>query len=144
MYDMLTRRRAATICAVAVVFSGTLFAQKNQKPQPNQPPKLTNAQKAELTTITQAIEALAAGQPGQNDLSLAWARQDLLKAQGGKQYVPFTVTIDPAAVSGKTLTVYWRVVAQGAAAAAPAPPPPNQKGDSKNQPPPRVDFAYED
>jgi hypothetical protein len=146
MYDMLTRRRAATICAVAVVFSGTLFAQnRNQKPQPNQPPKLTNAQKAELTTISQAIEALAAGQPGQNDLSLAWARQDLLKAQGGKQYVPFTVTIDPAAVSGKTLTVYWRVVAQGAAAAAPAPPPPaNQKGDNKNQPPPRVDFAYED
>ena len=38
----------------------------------------------------------AAGQPGQNDLSLVWARQDLLKAQGGKQYVPFTVTIDPA------------------------------------------------
>src|SRR5574339_1084034 len=73
MCDMLTRRRAVALCAVAVTFSGTLFAQnRNQKPQPNQPPKLTNAQKAELTAITQSIDAVAAGQPGQNDLSLAW------------------------------------------------------------------------
>jgi hypothetical protein len=143
MSDMLTLRRAVAICAVAVAFSGTLFAQnRNQKPQPNQPPKLTNAQKAELTAIAQSIDAVAAGQPAPNDLSLSWARQDLLKAQGGKQYVPFTVTIDPAAAAGKTLTVYWRVVAQGAAAAAPAPAA-NQK-DNKNQPAPRPDFAYED
>jgi hypothetical protein len=145
MYDMLTRRRAVAICAVAVAFSGTLFAQnRNQKPQPNQPPKLTNAQKAELTVITQTIDGVAAGQPAPNDLSLTWARQDLLKAQGGKQYVPFTVTIDPAAAAGKTLTVYWRVVSQ-TAAAAPAPPPANQnQRDNKNQPPPRPDYAYED
>ena len=141
---MLTRRRAAAICAVAVAFSGTLFAQnRNQKPQPNQPPKLTNAQKAELTAIAQSIDALAAGQSAPNDLALTWARQDLLKAQGGKQYVPFTVTIDPAAAAGKTLTVYWRVVAQGAAAAAPPPAPAANQKDNKNQPP-RPDFAYED
>ena len=142
---MLTRRRAVALCAVAVAFSGTLFAQnRDQKPQPNQPPKLTNAQKAELTAIAQSIEAVAAGQPAPNDLALTWARQDLLKAQGGKQYVPFTVMIDPAAAAGKTLTVYWRVVSQTAAAAAPATPPPSQNRDNKNQPAPRVDFAYED
>ena len=144
MYDMLTRRRAVAICAVAMACSGTLFAQnRNQKPQPNQPPKLSNAQKADLAVITQSIDALATGQTAPNDLSMTWARQDLLKAQGGKQYVPFMVTIDPAAAAGKTLTVYWRVVSQGAAAAAPAPPA-NQKGDNKNQPAPRPDYAYED
>jgi hypothetical protein len=143
MYDMLTRRRAVAICAVAITCSGTLFAQnRNQKPQPNQPPKLSNAQKADLAVISQSIDAMAAGQPAPNDLSMTWARQDLLKAQGGKQYVPFMVTIDPAAAAGKTLTVYWRVVGQGAAAAAPAPPA-NQK-DNKNQPAPRLEFAYED
>jgi len=146
MYDMLTRRCAVAICAVAVACSGTLFAQnRNQKPQPNQPPKLSNAQKAELTIITQSIDAAAAGQTPPNELSLTWARQDLLKAQGGKQYVPFTVTIDPAAAAGKTFTVYWRVVSQEAAAAAPAAPPATQKSDNKNQPaPPRPDYAYED
>ena len=145
MYDMLTRRRAVAICAVAIAFSGTLFAQnRNQKPQPNQPPKLTNAQKADLAVITQSIDGIAAGQAAPNDLSMTWARQDLLKAQGGKQYVPFTVTIDPAAAAGKTLTVYWRVVSQGAAAAAPAPAA-TQKGDNKNQPAAaRPDYAYED
>jgi hypothetical protein len=144
MYNMLTRRGAVAVGAVAVALSASLFAQdRNQKP-PNQPPKLTNAQKAELTAITQAIDAAAAGQPPPNDLSLTWARQDLLKAQGGKQYVPFTVTINPGATTAKTLTVYWRVVSQ-TAAAAPPPPAANQKqGDTKNQPPPRVDFAYED
>ena len=144
---MLTRRRAVAVCAVAVALSGTLFAQnRNQKPQPNQPPKLTNAQKAELTSITQAIDGLAAGQPAPNELSLTWARQDLLKAQGGKQYVPFTVMIDPAAASGKALTVYWRVVNQAAAAAPATPPPAANQKDSKTPPPPppRVDFAYED
>jgi hypothetical protein len=147
MYDMLTRRCAVAICAGAIALSGTVFAQnRNQKPQPNQPPKLTNAQKAELAAITQSIDALAAGQSAPNELSLTWARQDLLKAQGGKQYVPFTVMIDPAAAAGKTLTVYWRVVSQTAAAAAPPPPPANQSKDNKNQPPPapRADYAYED
>jgi hypothetical protein len=142
MYDMVIRRSAYAVGVLAVVLSATLSAQdRNQKPQL---PKLTNAQKADLTAITQLIDGVAAGQPAPNDLSLAWARQDLLKAQGGKQYVPFTVTIDPTAAAGKTLTVYWRVVSQ-TAAAAPAPAPvANQNSRDKPPPPPRVEFAYED
>ena len=124
---MVIRRGAVVVCAVTVALSGSLVAQnrnQNQKEQQKQAPKLSNAQKADLATITQLIDGVAAGQPAPNDLSLTWARQDLLKAQGGKQYVPFMVTLDPAAsaAAGKTLTVYWRVVAQGAAAAPVAPP----------------------
>ena len=36
--------------------------------------------------------------PAPNDLALAWVREDLLKAQGNKQYVPFTV--DDRSVEG--------------------------------------------
>jgi hypothetical protein len=146
MYDMLlTRRGAVAVCAVAVILSGTLAAQnRNQNQnQQKQPPKLSNAQKADLATITQLIDGVAAGQPAPNDLSLSWARQDLLKAQGGKQYVPFMVTMDPATAPGKTLTVYWRVVAQGAAAPA-APPAANQNQRDNKTPAPRVEYAYED
>jgi hypothetical protein len=147
MYDMLIRRGALAVCVVTVALSGPLVAQNrnDNRNQQNQPPKLTNAQKAELTTITQLIDGVSKGQPAPNDLSLAWARQDLLKAQGGKQYVPFMVTVDPSTIAGKTLTVYWRVVSQ--TAAAPAPPPADQKQnqrDNRNQQAPRVDFAYED
>jgi hypothetical protein len=142
---MLIRRGGTAICvAVAMVGSATLFAQNKPNQAQNQPQKLSNAQKAELTAITQLIDAAAKGQPTPNDLSLTWAREDLLKAQGGKQYVPFTVTINPAAATAKTLTVYWRVVATGAAAPAPAPAPAEQKDNRNNQPAPRVDYAYED
>ena len=147
---MVIRRGAVLVCAVTVALSGTLVAQnrnQNQKEQQKQAPKLSNAQKADLATITQLIDGVAAGQPAPNELSLTWARQDLLKAQGGKQYVPFMVTLDPAtsAAAGKTLTVYWRVVAR-------APPPPlpprrprtRKKAATRPPAPPRVEFAYED
>jgi hypothetical protein len=142
---MMMRRRGITVlAAAAVVFSTTLLAQdRNQKPtQAQNQPKLSNAQKAELTVIHTMIEAMNAGQPAPNDLSLTWAREDLLKAQGGKQYIPFTVTIDPAAVAGKPLTVYWRVVSKTAA----PPPPPAAPANPRDKPaPPRPpDFAYED
>ena len=71
--DMLTRRGAIAVGAVVMALSVSLVAQdRNQKP-PNQPPKLSNAQKAELTAITQAVDAAAAGQTPPNDLSLTWA-----------------------------------------------------------------------
>ncbi len=141
---MLTRRGAIAGCvAASVLFSATLLAQNNRNQTQNQP-KLSNAQKAELTAITQLIDGVAAGQPAPNELSMTWAREDLLKAQGGKQYVPFTVTFDPAATTQKNLTVYWRVVNTGAAAAAPPPAAANQKPGDKPQPAPRVEFAYED
>jgi hypothetical protein len=130
--------------AVGIVFSATLAAQNDRNQEkPKEPPKLSNAQKADLAAITSVVDAVAAGQPAPNDLSLTWMREDLLKAQGGKQYVPFTVTINPAATTAKTLTVYWRVVSTSAAPATPPPAPANQK-DNKNQPAPRVEYAYED
>lgn len=143
---MVIRRSVCAACvAVGLVFSATLLAQNDRNQNRNQnPPKLSNAQKAELALISRTIEGLAAGQPAPNDLSLTWAREDLLKAQGGKQYVPFTVTIDPAMVAGKTLTIYWRVVSTAAAPPPPAAAPANQR-DNRDQPPARPpDFAYED
>lgn len=146
---MLTRRSTmwmAGCLAASVALSAALLAQNNQNQgqKPN-PPKLSNAQKADLTAITQLIDGVAAGKPAPNELSLTWAREDLLKAQGGRQYVPFTVTFDPSTVTAKSLTVYWRVVATGAAAAPPPPPANNQNQDQRNaKPAPRVEFAYED
>jgi hypothetical protein len=131
---------------VAYIFSATLLAQndRNQNQNQNQR-KLSNAQKADLTAISAMIDQVNAGQPAPNDLGLTWVREDLLKAQGGKQYVPFTVTIDPSkAAASKTLTVYWRVVNKN----PPPPPAPAanqpQQRDDKNQPPRPPDFAYED
>src|SRR5207249_11853224 len=70
----------------------------------------------EIQNVGKVVDDVASGQPAPGDLSIAWAREDILKAQGNKEYVPFTVTIDPTKVAGGKVAFYWRVVAKSAAA----------------------------
>jgi len=137
---MLTRRRSLTLAsALLVIFSAALFAQT----APPQPRKLSDAEKKEIQTVQKLVDDAAAGQAAANDVGLAWIHEDLLKAQGNKQYLPFSVTIDPAKVTGNKLTFYWRVVAKDAAAAAPAAADGKdaKKDDKKGA---RPEYAYED
>jgi hypothetical protein len=121
------------VCASSI----GLFAQsKDDK-------KKDEAQKREIQSIVKSVDELAAGQPGANDLSMTWLREDVLKAQGQKEYVPFTVQIDPSKVSGGTVAFYWRVVSKTAAAAPAAEP--GKKDDKKDKDKDRKsDYAYED
>jgi hypothetical protein len=69
-------------------------------------------------------------------------REDFLKALGNKEYVPFTVAIDPSKLNGAaTVAFYWRVVPHAEAAAAPAPA---QKKDDKKDKDKKGNYAYED
>jgi len=107
--------------------------------------KKDEAQKREIQSIVKSVDDLAAGQPAANDLSLTWVREDVLKAQGNKEYVPFTVQIDPSKLSSNTVAFYWRVVAKNAA--APAPAEPAKKDDKKDKDKDKgkkSDYAYED
>jgi hypothetical protein len=144
---MFNRRRvialSLTSCIVAAVCS-LAAEQKTDKKQ-------DEAQKREIQNVVKVVDDAASGQPGPNDLNLAWAREDFLKAQGNKEYVPFTVTIDPSKVSGGTVAFYWRVVAKNAAAPAAAAPVPaktdkndkdkDKKDDKAGR---KTDYAYED
>jgi hypothetical protein len=137
---MVFRRRGITIAATAAIVysSGVLFAQKkDDKKQDDQ-------QKKEVQVVVKLADDAAAGQAGANDLGLAWVRDDVLKAQGNKQYVPFTVTVDPAKVSAGTVTFYWRVISKDAAAttAAATTAAASDKADKKDKGKP--DYAYED
>ncbi|HMB79076.1 MAG TPA: hypothetical protein VKI43_03375, partial [Vicinamibacterales bacterium] len=105
--------------------------------------KKDDAQKKEIQNIVKTVDDLAAGQPAANDLSLTWLREDVLKAQGNKEYVPFTVQVDPSKVSGGTVAFYWRVVAKTAPAAAA--PEAGKKDDKKDKDKgKKTDYAYED
>jgi hypothetical protein len=138
---MLLTYRGATRLASALVVGAfiisPLFAQTTQSNK-----KRSDAEKREIQAILKIVDGVTAGQPAPNDLSLAWAREDMLKAQGNRQYVPFSVTIDPSKVTGGNVLLYWRVVAKGQTA---APPPPDPKAkdekDKKGAPP---QYAYED
>lgn len=129
---MVTRRLALTLgLAAAFVFSAVLLAQ--DKPQAR---KLSDAEKKEIQSIVKYVDEVSAGQPASNDLSLVWLREDLLKAQGNRQYLPFNVGIDAAKVGGGKVTVYWRVVSKD----ADAPVAGGKKDDKKK----KVEYAYED
>jgi hypothetical protein len=134
-------RRRSLVLALMVAVGSTMpitysatsvAAQKNDRKQ-------DEAQKKEIQNVIKLVDDVAAGQAAPNDFNLAWAHEDFLKAQGNKEYVPFTVSLDPAAVSGGNIAFYWRVVAKGTDATAPAAPA-GKKDDKKK----RTEYAYED
>ena len=123
---MVTRRSAfALTLAASIAFSASAFAQKDKKQD--------EAQKKEIQAVVKIVDAAAAGGALADDLGLAWAHDDVMKAQGNKQYVPFIVKADASKVAGSNVAMYWRVVSQN-----PAPVDPKAKDKKKN------DYAYED
>ncbi len=138
----MLRRPLALVLVVALASGATLRAQKDKKQD--------EAQKKETLNVVKVVDDVAAGQPAPDDLSLMWVREDILKAQGNKEYVPFTVTIDPAKVPGGTIAFYWRVVAKAAAAPTATATGGEKKDDKKDKDKDKdkdkkkSDFAYED
>ena len=136
---MKLRRVPLAALILGLVSSVALFAQKDEKKQ-------SDAQKKEIQNIVKIVDGVAAGQPAPNDLSLTWVHEDMLKAQGNKEYVPFTVSIDPSSVNGN-VALYWRVVAKDAAAPPPAAAPGQKKDDKdkdKDKDKKKSEYAYED
>ena len=125
----------ALVVLGGVVASVGVYAQKDKKQE--------EAEKKEIQSIVKIVDGMAAGQPAPNDLSATWLREDHLKAQGNKQYVPFTVSLDPSKISGGTVAFYWRVVAK-TAAPADVPAAGQQKDEKKDKDKKRPDYAYED
>lgn len=140
----MKQRRGVFALFVSIVLMSSigLFAQnKDDK-------KRDDAQKKEIQNIVKLVDdAATAGQAAANDLSLTWLREDVLKAQGNKEYVPFTVSVDPSKVTGDKIAFYWRVVAKNGAAPAPEPAPGAKKDDKKKDDKDKgkkTDYAYED
>lgn len=120
----IRRRARAFVSAALLLATTTLYAQTAEQPRAS----------AEERKEAQAIEALlSAGKIPANDLALTWLGSDALRSQNNKIYVPFTVTLDPAAVTTGRVTVYWRVTSADAPVEPPPPPPRGRrnKGDAR-------------
>src|SRR6478735_12612201 len=133
----MTRRLFPAFALVVLASSIAVLA---QAPPAKDDKKKTDAQNKEIQNIVKMVDGIAAGQPAPNDLALTWVREDVLKAQGNKEYVPFTVTVDASKLSGNNVAFYWRVVNKNAAtaAAAPADAKKDEKKDDKNK---KSDYA---
>jgi hypothetical protein len=138
---MVNRRDVSVAVIVAVALSVGAFAQKKDDKNDK---KQTDEQKREIQTVVKLTDDAAAGQPAANDLGVAWAHEDFMKAQGNKEYAPFTVTIDPTKVTAGTVTFYWRAVSKSAPPSAPVVDAKDAKKDEKKATPKRQEYAYED
>lgn len=123
-------RRAVWLSGSAlVIWCSAMVSAQGGQPQQR---KLSDAEKRDIQAVLKVVDDAIAGQPAPNDLSLAWVHNDMLKAQGNKQYVPFSITIDPAKTTTGRLSLYWRVISKD------APPPDPKKKNAKPE------YAYED
>jgi hypothetical protein len=103
--------------------------------------KVEKAQTLDIQSAVRAADAAIAGQPA-TDIAMTF-RNDFLKAQEGKTFVPFTVTFDQAqAPAGKSVTLFVRVVNK-----TPPPPPADakkDKPDNKNGGNPHPEYVHQD
>jgi hypothetical protein len=149
--DTLTNNRRAVVLALVACLGAAPIAQKptsSAVKNSRSTSTFTEQRRKEVQAVLTLADDLAAGRTVPNDLALTWVRDDLFKGQENKQYIPFTVSLDPAklataapaALSGEALEIYWRVVPRNAP--APAATPSADAPDSKKLL--RSDVAYED
>src|SRR3982751_4546195 len=112
------------VVAGFVVLMGTLglaeqrTAAKDQKPDPGAQAQAA-AQQQEVQTLVRLADAAMSGQQAPADFPIQF-QNDFLRAQGNRVWVPLTLAIDPAKLTGTALTLYMRVVPRGKTA-PPAP-----------------------
>jgi hypothetical protein len=116
---MSRRRVFAAGLASALVLSVGLFAQTDKKAE-EAAKKSEEALKKDELALTKLSDAALDAKVGANDLNVTWVHEDFLKTADNKEFVPFTITLDPTKASTEKVTLYWRVVPTPTAAAAPA------------------------
>jgi hypothetical protein len=138
---------AAVLCACA---STIVFAQKPSKADQKAEAAAAQAQQQEYATVVRLADTAMAGQPAPSDFPIQF-QNEFLRAQGGRVWVPITLTIDPAKLPSAGMTLYMRVAPRGMT--APPPPPTPDKGDKnkkdgrkndKNAPAAAPAYPYED
>jgi hypothetical protein len=144
----MRQRRGVVALFVSSVLVCSIGLLAQTPPQNKDEKKKDDAQKKEIQSVVKFVDDAVAGQPAPNDLALTWVREDVLKAQGNKEYVPFTVSLDPTKLTSDRVAFYWRVVARNAGtAAAPTDESGGKKDDKKKDDKDKnkkTDYAYED
>jgi hypothetical protein len=146
---MYIRARALSVCSVllaALFLASTigLYAQdkKDQKDQKNQP-KITKDQQQEAQALVAVVDNVVAGkQPAPTDIPVSFYHH-FMRSREGKSFMPFTLTIDPAAMTSGSTLLYVRAVKKGGEAPAAAPSA-DAKDKDKDKDKARPEYAWEE
>ena len=148
---MHIRARALTVGSVllAALFlaSSTGWSAQDKKDQKNQP-KFSKDQVQEAQALVAVVDNVLAGkQPAPTDIPAALYHH-FMRSREGKAFMPYTLTVDPAAVPSGSILLYVRAVKKGgdaAAAAAPAVTPADPKDkDQKPAAQARPEYPWEE
>src|SRR5215207_513556 len=90
-------------CAFASSASGVQGEKK-------QPAKMEEAQRLEAQALIALVDDFANGKPPASPLPVRWEQNHFIKALADKTYVPFTLAIEPGALTSRAVAVYLRVV----------------------------------
>lgn len=112
-----------TLCAAIALSAGVAGAQKPDKKTEQKADQALLAQQRTQQALVRVVDAAMAGQPVPVDFPIQF-QNDFLKAQGTAVWVPFTLTMDPARISGPA-AIYFRVAPHGMT--MPAAPEKNEK-----------------
>src|SRR5262249_14814707 len=102
----------AVLCACA---SAVAFAQRPTKADQKAEAAAAQAQQQEYATVVRLADTAMSGQPTPSDFPIQF-QNDFLRAQGGRVWVPITLTIDPAKLPSTAMTLYTRVAPRGTTA----------------------------
>jgi hypothetical protein len=151
IHGFMTFRRFAAGAMLCACASAVAFAQKASKGDQKADAAASQAQQQEYATVVRLADSAMAGQPTPSDFPIQF-QNDFLRAQGGRVWVPITLTIDPAKLPSAAMTLYTRVAPRGMT--APPPPSPADKNDKgkndknkkndKAAPPAGPTYPYED
>jgi hypothetical protein len=125
----IRRWRLTPLFIALFILSAVASAPVSTQEPPKVDKKVEKAQTFDIQSVVRAADAAKAGQVA-SDIAASFG-YDFLKAQEGRTFVPFTVTVDQAQVpAGKNVTMFVRVVNKALESAAPAAPA--AKKDSKD------------
>lgn len=102
-------RHWAVGLAMVLVGGPILLGSAAQRRDDQRKDRLSREQRQEVQALVKLLDEIVKGQPAPTDFSIAW-HNDFLKAQEGRTYVPFTLTLEPGAVATPAVSMYLRVV----------------------------------
>jgi hypothetical protein len=150
-------RRVLTVGVALACVGGLVPISAQQRNNSQQkPPQRSKAEQQDIETLVRLVDGVATGQPAPTDIPITWESNHFVKGQGGITYIPYTLSIDRAKLSSRSVAMYVRMVdkKQASQPAAPAPAP-TKDGSNKNQrndkdkgdqpaaPAPRPTFAWD-
>lgn len=102
-------RRVIALCVAVLFMSGaslTLLAQRAEKDEK----KRSKQEQQDIEALVKLVDGVSMEQqPAPSDLSIEWAEHHFVKGQDGKTYIPFTLQIDPAKLTNRSVAMYVRV-----------------------------------